>query len=200
MPDDDDILEISAEDLADESLPPAPPDTAPVLDLTLDDVADDPAAGAFPALTADQLLAGQSSITIRTLCSSTGRPFLVRYVEDRPGLFVTRDVTVPGKDANGAAASAADRSAADASASSAGVPPAPVGEVRGAFQTAKDYACPFCGSHAVLVCGRCGVDLCAGPGDTGRCTCPNCQAQIEAGGRATSATGLLGLGKGRGKK
>ncbi len=108
-------------------------------------------------------------------------------------------MTVPGKDTNGAAAHTALATGA-ASASSAGVPPAPVGEVQGAFQTAKDYACPFCGSHAVLVCGRCGVDLCAGPGDTGRCTCPNCQAQIEAGGRATSATGLLGLGKGRGKK
>jgi DNA-directed RNA polymerase subunit RPC12/RpoP len=106
----------------------------------------------------------------------------VRYVEDKPGLFTTHEVTIPGKDDDTAAAAAG-----------------PTGEVTGAFQTAKDYACPFCGSHAVLVCGRCGADLCAGPGATGRCTCPNCQAQIEVSGRATSATGLLGLGKGKGK-
>jgi hypothetical protein len=188
MPDDD-ILDISAEDLAEDPAPvaPLPPvqlNTAPALDLSLDDLNDEPAA-AFPALTADQLLASRSSVTIRTLCSQTGRPFLVRYVEDKPGLYVTHEVTVLGKDEAGAGP---------------GTTGGAVGEVTGSFQTSKDYACPFCGSHAVLVCGRCGVDLCAGPGNTGRCTCPNCQAQIEVGGRATSATGLLGLGKGKSKK
>lgn len=181
MPDDD-TLNIDAEDLTDEPLPPVRPDTGPVLDVSLDDLTEEVAEpGAFPALTADQLTAAQHSITIRTLCSSTGQPFLVRYVEDKPGVFVTHEVTPE-----------------DGGAGVSSPAPAGAGTVTGQFGTSKDYACPFCGSRAILVCGSCGADLCAGPSNSNRCTCPSCKTQIQVGGRATSATGLLG-GKGKAK-
>jgi hypothetical protein len=182
MPDDDDILEISAADLAEEPLPPVPPDDGPVLDLSLDDVSDEalPAAEAFPAVTGDQLLAARNSITIRTLCSSTGRPFAVRYVEHKPGAFVTQQVT---PEAEGAEAGTS--------------PYAATGQVEGSFEVTPDYACPFCGSQAVLVCGQCGVDLCAGSGKPHAIVCPGCHSQIKIGGQATSATGLVGKGKGK---
>ncbi len=186
MPDDD-ILNIDADDLTDEPLPPVQGDTSPALDLSLDDLSDDPAApGAFPAVTPDQLLADRKSVTLRTLCSSTGQPFLVRYVEDQPSLFVTHEV-ITGEAANATEAAA----------------PGAIGDVQGSFGTSKDYACPYCGSRAILVCGKCGTDLCVGTGG-GKghtITCPNCKARIASiGGAATSATGLLGGGKGKGKK
>ncbi len=185
--DDDDVLNIDADDLTEEPLPPVLPDTAPTLDLSLDDLSDEPPdANAFPAVTPDQLLADKKSITIRTLCTSTGQPFRVRYVEDQPGLFVTHEVTT------GEAAVATEAGGAGA-----------VGDVQGSFGTSKDYACPYCGSQAIVVCGKCGTDLCAGTGG-GKghtITCPNCKARIGSiGGAATSATGLLGGGKGKGKR
>ena len=183
MPDDD-ILDIDAADLTEEPLPPVQPDTSPTLDLSLDDLnVESPDANTFPAVTPDQLLADRKSITIRTLCTSTGRPFLVRYAEDQPGLFVTHEVTT------GEAANAAEATG-----------PGAVGDVQGSFGTSKDYACPYCGSQAIIVCGKCGTDLCVGTGG-GKghtITCPNCKARIgSVGGAATSATGLLGGGKGK---
>ena len=182
MPDDDDVLEISAEDLAEEPLPPVPPDDGPVLEVSLEDLSEEPlpAADAFPAVTGDQLLAAANSITIRTLCSTTGQAFDVRYVEDKPGVFVTKQVTVPEK-------------GGDAGASLA----TPTGQVEGSFEVTPDYACPFCGSQAVLVCGKCGVDLCSGQAKGGLMTCPHCQSRMKLGGQATSATGAVGKGKGK---
>jgi len=180
--DDDDILEIDAADLAEEPLPPVPPDDGPVLDLSLDDLGDDalPAAEAFPAVTDDQLLAAANSITIRTLCSTTGQAFAVRYIEDKPGVFVTAQVTVPEKGGEAGAS-----------------PSAPTGQVEGTFEVSPNYACPGCGSTAVLVCGNCSVDLCAGNAKAHAIVCPNCHSQIQIGGKATSATGLVGKGKGK---
>lgn len=178
MPDDD-VLDISSEDLEDEPLPPAPP-VAPPIEITMDDLGDEP-ADAFPALTADQMAADRKSITIPTICSATGQRFAVRYVEKEPGLFVSQEVV------------AGDNSAAGLAGGGT------TSEVQGRFGTTADYRCPFCGSTAIIVCGQCGTDLCSGGIKGGRCTCPNCKATMNNfGGSVTSATGFVG-GKGKGK-
>ena len=184
MRDDDDILDIDSADLAEEPLPPVLPDGAAALDVSLDDLPAE-AAEAFPAVTDDQLLAAANSITIRTLCSTTGQAFAVRYVEDKPGVFVTQQATL---EAEGGEAGASPYA-----------PTAPTGQVEGTFEVSPDYACPGCGSTAVLVCGKCGVDLCAGSAKAHAIICPRCHSQIQIGGKATSATGLVGKGKGKAK-
>ncbi len=192
MPDDD-ILDINAEDLPAEDEAASPPkassgDTA-ILEITWEDLQEEAAETEYlPPLTPEQLSAGQPGITIYTMCAVTGRAFAVRYVEEKPGLFVARSVdTHP--EAWGLSSAQSPQGAAGLGAQ---------GHVTGSFEISEDYACPFCGSRTIIVCGRCGVDFCAGSEKKGVHTCPQCHAQIGGiSAPATSATGWLGPKKGK---
>lgn len=187
MPDDDDdLLDIELEDLGAEE-PAAPlspaPDPGPTLEITLDDLGEEPDASEYPALTAQQVAAA-NSVTIRCVCSAAKQAFTVRYEEDAPGDFWSREVS---KDPGGVAGGGAGGAGSPA-------------EIRGAFHMGPEYACPYCGACGLSRCEVCGVVLCeGGTGKDGTCLCPGCNASLTLGSSMAASVAGSGYGKGKGK-
>ena len=200
-----DILEIELDDLEDlEALPEkayAPAgDAGCVLDIDIEDldeygavtVGTQPAAngGKYAAVDAKVLEDARRTDELATyaLCSHTGHPFMVYWVEVSPGVFeISRLVTeVPER------------------GDSATVQTMPA---HGTFGLSQFSGCPHCGSKRMSVCGGCGVMVCEGAvqksflsGPTLRC--PSCgqRGAVESdAGTVWGTAGGKGKGKGKGK-
>lgn len=173
-PADEAPLDIELDEEEPEPLPAVAPEGA-VLEITLDDLQEEPAAELFPALTTEQVKEAEPGVVVSCVCSATHGAFEVRFVPGEPGVFY---------------ATAATKVAAK------GAPGGALTEMAGEFRMGPDYHCPYCGDQGLSICSGCSTVLCLGAlGKSGACSCPSCSASLTPGGAATSAPTSGGKGK-----
>ncbi len=185
---DEDILDISLDDLPEEKHETEDGQSGGVLEITLDDLdGTDDAAGQYPGVDPAALKAGTQAadeIQMYCLCTETGQPFHIYWQEISPGIFgVSRVDTAAEKGVGG------------------GADP---GAIQGQFSLTDFPGCPWCGCRAMSVCEGCGITICEAAVQTtwtGKRTlkCPNCGQRGDVADNAGTAYGTRG-GKGKGKK
>lgn len=179
-PDDDAPLDIELGDEEPEPLPPVAP-AGPVLEITLEDLQEEPAGDLFPALTSEQVKEAEPGIVVNCVCSATRGAFEVRFAPGEPGVFWATEAT---------------KVAPKAVKGGAGEPGGAFSQTAGEFRMGPDYRCPHCGDPGLSICSACGVVLClGGTGKRHECPCPSCGAALTPGGAATSAPTSGGKGK-----
>ncbi len=190
---DDDIIEIELDDLAEAPEEPEHAQDADLLEISLDDLDEEPepdaqapAAGAktYPGVDPAMLQQQQATdeIQMYVLCSETGQPFYVYWREVSPQAYsVSRVETATAERGEGAAG--------------------PM-ELHGTFSVAEFPGCPYCGCRRMSVCEVCGATICEAAVKThwlGSRTlqCPNCGNRGEIAAQAGTA---YGTEPGKGKK
>lgn len=181
--DEDDVLDIELDDVAEPPVSPPPPPasaTHEVLEITLEDLADEPhpVGVEYPAITEQQAALGKPGVTVPCICSTTGQHFDVRFEESEPGVYRAVEAvrTAPG----------------DAKAAGPGA----MASVAGTFRMGPDYRCPYCGDGSLSICDVCEAVLCLGATDkSGDCQCPGCHAILTATGGPATAAPTRGKGK-----
>jgi hypothetical protein len=164
---------------------PAGREAAPdVLNIELSDL-DEPAAPEgfsdvdLPPVTREQARAAAGQVVIPCLCSATGEPFEVAFVESKPGVFLAA-------------------SAARATAKTAPTGPAGLSHVPGSFETPPQFQCPCCGAPALALHDACQTVMCIGNPRNLKATCPGCGAKL--GGAEGLAASVPGSAPGAKKK
>jgi predicted RNA-binding Zn-ribbon protein involved in translation (DUF1610 family) len=160
MPADDDILDITWDDLKDvPDTPPAPMEVFPALDA------------------ADAAVAGgrEPWIEVDALCARTRGGFGVRFRQAQPGVFSFASVARKGAGKPGAPGAPPG-------------PARGLGQVNATFSLAGYPGCPYCGRPELIQCDRCGTVMCGSAVRQDKrgasVVCPSC------GGRGQVATGV----------
>ena len=201
MPENDDILEITWDDLQETPAPAA---------------AAAPAAGAgeelFPAVeAADAAVAGgrQPWVDVEAVCARTRSGFAVRFAEKSAGVYGFSAV-LPGKAGapGGKGGLPAGKPGAPGPSGKPGMPGpgAGLGQVNAAFQLAGYTGCPVCGMTELIQCDRCGTIMCGSAVHQDKrgawVLCPNCggKGKVAAGVQVTVSGQVGGVKGGKGRK
>jgi predicted RNA-binding Zn-ribbon protein involved in translation (DUF1610 family) len=193
MPDNDDILEITWDDLRESPAAPAP------------------AAELFPPVeAADAAVAGgrQPWVDVEAVCARARTGFAVRFAQKQPGVYGFSAV-LPAKPGalGGKPGLPSGKPGLPAGQPGLPGPGAGLGQVEASFQLAGYTGCPVCGTTELIQCDRCGTIMCGSAVHQDKrgtwVLCPSCggKGKVAAGVQVTVQGQVGGRkgGKGGGK-